>query len=114
MPLIPGYPQSEGAKVVSVITKAGPASYAQLSNATPPTGGQVVSAVEFGLKYIEYLDVSVSDNGQYSAFATPGTSEALACDTWRLAWFTRATGAEVAATTDLSGRTVRLRAVGLA
>jgi hypothetical protein len=113
MSLIRGFPQSNGARVESVMTKTGPASYTQVSVATPPTGGQTVEAKEFGLKYIEFLESSLSDDGQYQVFATPKVADAKGVSSWTLMWVTASGGAEVAAETDLSGRTVRLRAIGL-
>ena len=111
MALVPGFPQSTGAKRESVITKVGPAAYSAISVATPPTGGQDVDAAsEFGMKYIEFLEGSGSDDGQYFVRCIP-TKSAKEVTTWKLMWCTAIDGAET--TGDLSGRTVRLRAIGL-
>lgn len=110
--LIDGYPQAEGAKWGSAIEKAGPASYTQVTAATPPTGGQALEASEFGVKYLEVVFGCLSDNGQYRVDFTPTKQGKHGVTAGILLWTVAAGGAEVAALTDLSARTVRLFARG--
>lgn len=106
------YPVVIGNRKLSIINHTGPSSYTAISDATPPTGGDLVNASEFGLKYLEAVVVLGSDNGQYDgvAFNTnlntqPGTSVALQ-------WNTSHTGAEVSGTTNLSARNLLLLGIG--
>src|SRR5215510_13375511 len=123
--VLDGYPTSWGNKRVSVFYHTGPASYVQLAVAAPPTGGDPVSDVEAGLRFIDFLDGGNSDNGQFRidclpAFGNPsqavgagqGGTQGAAQRTWLLRWIVVATGAEVAGAVNLSGRTVRLMAIG--
>jgi hypothetical protein len=103
-----GYPISVGGKRVAMAPNgiSGPASYTQVSN--PTTGGQMVSAAAFGLKYLDY--VNGGSNGTHSVVATlssvgPATSV-------QLKWIVVATGAEAAASADLSASTVSVLALG--
>jgi hypothetical protein len=113
VPLAKGYPQSNGAKRESVITKAGPTSYTQVTPGNPPTGGQSVEAVEFGLKYIEHVIGGLSDNGQYEVRLAAGIADPVGVKTYVMQWCGASSGAEAAGGTNFSGRTVRLRAIGL-
>jgi len=108
-----GYPGAQGHKTQSVIEVVGPASYTQIGVAVPPTGGQSVLARTFGLKAIESCEASGSDDGTYAVRVFyPNGASARPSASVTLQWITAATGAEVAALTVLSGRTIRLRAVG--
>jgi hypothetical protein len=122
--ILEGYPQPTGAKKISVFYHTGPALYVPVVAATPVTTGDPVTDVEAGLRYIEALFGGVSDNGAYRVEAIPGggnPSQALgpntggtvgaAQRTWRLRWYVASTGVEAGAI-DLSGRTVRLVAIG--
>ena len=117
------FPQPWGNKRVSCFYHAGPASYVQMAVATPVITGDAVTDTEAGLKYIEYIFGGISDNGQYRVEAVPGGGNPSQPQprpgtvgaeqrTWRLRWEVIATGAEVAAAANLSGRTVRLFAIG--
>lgn len=112
--IIDGYPQPSGARMESVIYKTGPSSYTVVTTGSPPTGGQALSATEFGLKYLDHVEATLSDNGQYFVYWTPKVTGKVPVSAGILMWVTAATGAEVVGTTDLSARQVRLRAVGLA
>lgn len=108
-----GYPGAQGHKSQSVIEVAGPASYTQIGVATPPTGGQSILASAFGLKGIDACEASGSDDGTYAIRVFyPNGSAVRPSLSVTLQWITAATGAEVAALTVLSARTIRLRAVG--
>lgn len=106
------YPAVPGNKFWSPADITGPALYAPIVVATPPTGGQVVTASQFGLQNLEKVWEGTSDNGAYKviAFLDPYLDGRPAPQV-RLMWITAATGAEAAAI-DLSGRTVRLWAIG--
>ena len=108
-----GYPGAQGHKTQSVIEVVGPASYTQIGVAAPPTGGQSIPAKTFGLKAIDSCEASGSDDGTYAVRVFyPNGSAVRPSASVTLQWITAATGAEVAALTVLSGRTIRLRAVG--
>lgn len=111
MAKLDGYPQSEGAKLGSVIEKTGPSSYTQVSTGSPPTGGQAVYASEFGLKYFDHVEGGLSDDGEYLVFFTPAVDGKQPVTHGILFWMVAHTGVE--ASGDLSARTVRLRAIGL-
>ena len=110
----PGYPQAVGAKPESICMHFGPASYTQVTVAVPPTGGDVVQATEFGLKFLEHCVASASTNGQYNVYVIfpslglPPNAPTSAI----LLWTVAATGAQVAGAVNLSAVAVRLRALG--
>jgi hypothetical protein len=117
------YPDVWGSKRVAEWAHVGPASYVQVSNATPATGGDPVPFSEIsgqgGLKAVDMLEVPMtSDNGQYEAVAIPidGASQSSwgiqPSKNFILRWFVSSTGAEVAGAVNLSARTIRLRAIG--
>lgn len=110
MALIEGFPHSTGPKRVSLITKAGPASCAAIVPGATPSGGQVVYAVDFGLKYIEFLQASIDGTGTYQVDCVPIGTDARP-KSWLLTWKTSATGVEIT-TGDLSSYVVRLLAIG--
>jgi len=108
------YPAVPGNKIWSPADVLGPTSYAVIVPASPlVTGGQLIAASKFGMKYLEMVFHGTSDDGSYIVVAylvpfqtgQPSTSV-------RLQWITAATGAEVVATTNLSARTVRVWAIG--
>lgn len=112
--ILPDYPTPPGNKNLSIALITGPASYTQVTNGTPATGGQLVTAADFGLVSIESVfSQGMSDNGQYAVQAIHSPNPAYGTPSVRLRWLTAATGAEVAGAVNLSGRTVRLAAVGL-
>ena len=69
--ILDGYPQADGAKMESVIYKAGPSLYTVVTPGTTPTGGQAVTASEFGLKYLEHVEGGLDNTGTYLVFFTP-------------------------------------------
>lgn len=109
-----GYPQPSGARMESVIEKTGPALYVAVVTGSPPAGGQAVTAKEFGLKYFDHVEAAISDDGQYLALWTPAAAGAIPVTAGILMWLTATNCIECAPGTVLSGRTVRLRAIGLA
>lgn len=123
--VIDGYPTPWGNKKASVFYHTGPASYVQMVVAAPPTGGDPLSDVEAGLRFLDFVDGGISDNGQFrveavSSSGNPSQAQGAGQGgtvgssprTWRLRWIVVATGAEVAGAVNLSGRTVRLLAIG--
>lgn len=110
---IDGYPQPSGARMESVIEKAGPASYVAVTPGVPPTGGQALQATEFGLKYLDQVTAGLDDEGQYLVFFSPGVAGNQSVASGILLWMTAANGIEVGGGTDLSGHKIRLRAIGL-
>ena len=97
---------------MSVIDHPGPASYAQVVTGSPPTGGDTVSASEFGLKWLDAVyGCSLSDDGQYEVELSPsGTLNEPS--SFIAEWIIAATGAQVSALTNLSARKIRLIAIG--
>lgn len=107
------YPAIPGDRPWSTIDVTGPVSYTVISAATPPTGGQTINASQFSLQTIEFIWATGSDNGQYAVNVFLGKFTAgKGASTAKVQWLTAATGAEVAGTTDLSARSVRLFAIG--
>ena len=107
---LPDYPipGGIGSRIVSVFEFTGPASYVAMVNGTPPTGGQSLGAVGFGMKFIEWMEAGLSNNGQFTVEITyAGPTGATATVLAR--WIVSATGAEVAGATNLS--TFRIRAL---
>lgn len=111
MPL-PDYPAVPGNKPFTIHDITGPASYAQVSNGTPPTGGQAVNASDMGLVDVEFAMDGYSDNGQYVAQPILTTRPNGGAPQLILRWVVAATGAEASGATNLSARTVRIAAIG--
>lgn len=92
------------------IDHVGPSSYVQISGA----GDTLSLGYDLSNKGILLITPSSSDDGVYVVYPKPpansGTPKASG---WKLKWVTQSTGAEVAATTDLSARHVRLLVVSL-
>ena len=122
-----GYPKVPGDQPESIIDVTGPASYTPLvpgtpgPPVTPPTGGQRITAQDFGLQSLDFVVGMGSTGGGYFAVVVPeliqplpspplptqlpdGTFAAVL-----LAWMQVAGGQ---ASGDLSKSTVRLLAIG--
>lgn len=116
MPLstnLPQYPAPPGNmnQVVSIIT--GPASYTQVSPASPPTGGVAVTAAQLGLQSIHFAQATCSDDGTYVADVILPNNPLTDTVTGIILIITvAATGAQVSGATNLSGRTFRINAWG--
>lgn len=106
------YPAPPGNKLMSVVNVTGPGSYTQITTGTTPSGGQTIQASDLGLTSIESAFVSLSDNGQFTAYPLFITNPARPTTSIQLMWITASGGAEVAGATDLSGRSVRLHVFG--
>ena len=108
-----------GDRPYAIIDWAGPASYTAVTNGTAPaqpTGGQTITNTAFGLSAgLEgIVQVGGSTSGTYlvHAFQASAYNQGFGNPNWILRWTVASTGAEVAATTNLSGETVRLLAFG--
>lgn len=118
------YPAAWGGQRASVFPHQGPASYTQIVDGVAPanaTGGNLVEAVEAGMKYFDYVVGGLSDTGTYRVECIPVTASGVIASpsqlaqpstTYRLRWVVVATGAEAAAMVDLDAEIVRLLAVG--
>lgn len=119
-----GYPDSFGSHRASVFPHAGPAAYVQIVEGVAPalaTGGNLVQAIEAGMKYFEYLVGGLTDSGKFRVECIPTTPSGIVLQpasipqpglTYRLRWVVVATGAEAAADADLDAEIVRLFGVG--
>lgn len=106
------YPAPPGDKPWGVRQVSGPASYAVIVVATPPTGGIAVTARDLGFREIEWCSTGMSDNGQYILLPMPAASIVRPQTTVRFMAVTAATGAEVVATTDISARKFNILVLG--
>lgn len=120
-----GYPDSFGSQRASAFPHAGPASYSVVTYG-PLAGGDTVSNVEAGMKYIDFMRGMATDSGNFQVIAIPTVSSigpvGTQMQTVRLKWVALRTASiggqsqvintEAIAATDLSGEIVRLFAVG--
>jgi hypothetical protein len=87
----------------------GPASY--VAWAAPTTGGDVVTAKQFGLRSIDMISpAGIDTSGTYNV--RPQCTGTGLRQTWTLIWYTTATGSQVAAGTNLSAIKIRLNVHG--
>lgn len=98
--IVPGYPQSDGSKIESVVRVSG----INYTAGTPET----IEAVGCGMKYITHISGGLSESKTY--FAEGQVSGSTGATTAGLAWFASSSGAE--ATADLSAEYVTLRVIG--
>lgn len=109
----PGLVGPIGARWLAIqpIGHAGPSSYVQLTTA-PVGNGDVVLAVEFGLKWIEHLFSAYSSDGLY--FLQPINPISGPVTSVHVRWVVLATGSQVAAAVNLSASSANMMAVGMA
>jgi len=106
----------------SVADIIGPSSYTQVTTGSPLSGGQTLTPGQLGLSVsVIWAQTTGSDDGQYDCVvlmgppfpggtgATAGSGSTAGIT---LKWIVAATGAEVSAATNLSGRVVRVLAIG--
>jgi hypothetical protein len=117
------YPDAWGAHKASVVGHRGPVLYTVVTEQSAPTlatGGDLLQAVEAGMKLIEFVVGGLTDSGTYRVETIPTTvsgvvaapsQQPVAAATYRLRWVVVATGAEAAAV-DLSAEIVRLLVIG--
>ncbi len=123
------YPGSIGAVNLSVVPHAGPTSYTQVT-ITPGaaiSGGDSFLATEAGLKNLDAVQDSVTDDGAFVVIAIPNApstpQNGASPKTYTLMWIANKTalmggqnqtfGTEAVAATNLSAFTVRLTAIGI-
>lgn len=102
--ILAGYPAVPGAKRETIVDHDGPASYT--------TDGETVTAAQFGLKVIEHMSCSTSDNAAHTVFMRPTGTKQQPSTSAKLVWIVVATGLQVANAVDLSGRWARLKVTG--
>lgn len=110
---LPQYPSPPGSRNHTVHTLTGPASYTQISVASPPTGGIEVTAAQLGLVSIEWAQGGCSDDGQYGLRAIFDNNPARDVSKVRFEAYVLNTGAQVSGSANLSSRTFRIYAFGL-
>jgi hypothetical protein len=93
----------------SVVSHKGPASYTQVTPGTTPAGGDVLSATECGLKFIQLAHGGGDNTGTYFVMALAAVGDPTSVI---LRWFTAATMTEVAGGTNLSASEVELIVIG--
>lgn len=102
-----------GNRWCSLVDHTGPGSYTQVSTGSTPTGGDLVTAAECGLKWIEIMIVCGLDNtGVYAPDALCNLGGASDATSTILRWFTAAGMTEVTGTTSLLVNHVRLLVFG--
>jgi hypothetical protein len=109
---IADFPQAWGNRQIALVDHKGPASYASIVTGSPPTGGDVLTAAECGLKFISAVYAGISDDGTYNVEATPTVGAQGEVTQVRLIWITANTGAQVSAATNLSARSIRCLVIG--
>lgn len=115
-----GYPQPFGYSKGSVFAHVGPSDYTVVVESSPIhvplAGGDIVYAVEAGLKLFDYIGFAITDDGQYFVQPIPAARSddrvGAATTSYILRWVVVATGAEVAVHTFLADQVVRLFALG--
>lgn len=112
MATILGFQINIGNKVLALdpAGHAGPSSYVQLTTG-PLAGGDVLQAVDFGLKFFEHVSAGLSSDGVNRVEVVNPTDAPVT--SVRLRWVVVATGAQVAGAVDLSGSVVNILAIGV-
>jgi hypothetical protein len=106
------YPAPPGNKHHSIIDRSIAGAYTAITPGTPPTGGVVVNASEFGLQQIEWAQTLGSDDGTYDAVVLMNPLSAnKPSPSIRLQLVVAATGAQ-ATGTIAAGRSMRILAIG--
>lgn len=106
------YPAPPGNKHHSIIDRSIAGAYTAITPGTPPTGGILINASEFGLQQIEWAQCVGSDDGTYHGVVLLNpTNKNQPSPSIRVQVITSATGAE-ATGTIAAGRTLRILAVG--
>lgn len=104
-----GFADVFGGKLFNTIDYSGPAAYN--NTGTPSTSGDTMDPKFFGFgNTIEtFVNGSTDQTGVYIVVAEPTNNGVTA---WKLRWFTLSGMTEVANGTNLSGKTVKLSAIG--
>lgn len=110
--ILQGYPTDGGNKRETAISHKGPTSYTQFAGGPPQSGGDVLTAAECGLKFIEAIETSGDDSGTYDIVPFfPVGSDGPATQV-RLAWFVLARTSQPNNGTNLSTLRTRLKVIG--
>lgn len=109
--ILPGYENLVGTKKMVIVDRSGPASYN--NTGTYATSGDVLSAAELGLGGIDNVIPSQSSDGLNEIEISFPLNSGQAVPTIALHWFVTATGAEVANTTALNTKSIRLLVFGV-
>jgi hypothetical protein len=105
------YPKVPGDQPWSMIDVRGPATYDPLVPGEPPTGGQRITARDFGLQFLEFVVAMGSNDGGYCVVVIPDHFALQSdMDAVLLQWLDNPAGTESSG--DLSGSIVRLLAIG--
>lgn len=96
------FENTTGALRETTFLHTGPASYA--------TNGETITAAQLGLKQLSSVEVSGDDTGAYFTVVKKSANKFVS--SFVLIWMTVASPAEVANTTDLSAKTVTIKAQG--
>jgi len=110
--LIKGFPVTIGGKTFSAIDHTGPASYTAVTTGAPVSGGDVIVAATFGLRFIEAVECTMDNTGVYDPDPILSAADAVPRTQITLRWFTAAGRAEVAGATNLSASHVRIQVIG--
>lgn len=106
------YPAPPGSQLESIATHTGPNPYVPIAVASPPTGGDTLEAVEFGLKFFDSVEVLGTDaTGHYTAQAVWDKGITEQPSSVKLLWLVATNMIEVGSV-DLSSITLRIRATG--
>ena len=105
------YPKVPGDSLWSIVDVTGPASYVPPSVGVSPTGGQPITAADFGLQSIDWIGTMGSPGAQYNVIVIPTSTIGAPFNAARLMWL-GVTGTAVSPGANLSGNTVRLLAIG--
>lgn len=111
--ILDGALQPIGALLMSIIDHPGPASYQTFASGTPPTGGDVVTAKEAGLKFLQaVIPIGFSSDATYYVEATPAVGARGEVTQFQMAWYQIGTFTQAASAGNLSAKTVRLLCIG--
>lgn len=107
------YPKVPGDGLWSVADITGPSSYSQINPGTPVTGGQKVTAADFGLQSLDWVGSMADNLGNYMVTAVPQSfAPGAPFSSMVLIWKNAYNSNQVSNGANLSTTTVRLMAIG--
>lgn len=109
------FPCSPGNMLHTCVDVVGPASYVQIVQGNPVTGGQSLALSQMGFQTeVIWAWTMMSDDGNYSArVALVPFNAGVGSQTGViLQWINHAIGTEVTGGTNLAARTIRIYAIG--
>jgi hypothetical protein len=98
-------PLPVGDRWMVICNHIGPASYTQVTPGASPTGGDVITAQECGLKFIQAIHASGDDSGSYLPVPLAIIGDAAS---GILGWWITSGMTQVAGAVNLSARSTRL------